>query len=101
MHTLQSQASLSTTTSAVRIPETPSPIAAQLDTLAATLACAQEGLTLLYIKLEPVRAAVPTEGSAQKRPPSESQMESRLADLIDAAAFLNVQLSNLRGELRI
>lgn len=104
MTTLQTRPGTSLSSShpvSTGIPEPLSPIAGQLDTLAATLACAQEGLTLLYMKLEPLRAVSPSEGLSEKRPPAASPMEGRLADLIDSAAFLNTSLSNLRAELRI
>lgn len=84
-----------------KAPEPISPIASQIEALAAQLACAQEGLTLLYMKLEPVRAVNPVPDQTNDRLPSPSPLEGRLADLIDAASFLSFSLSNLRGELRI
>lgn len=88
-------------TPALIAPEPASPVTVLVDTLAAQLACAQENATLLYMKLEPVRCPVPQPDAGSNRPLADSPLEGRLADLIDAASFLNASLSNLRAELRI
>lgn len=98
--TLHSSARLTTPTTS-KAPDPVSPIAEMVEALAAQLACAQENMTLLYLKLEPVRAICPQSGDGEHRPPAASPLEGRLAELIDSASFLNLSLCNLRAELRI
>ena len=52
----QARAGQTLNPSTSKAPEPLSPVANLLDTLAAQLSCAQENMTLLYTKLEPVRA---------------------------------------------
>lgn len=102
MQTLSSSLKHPAQAAPTRVPEPDSPVTVLVDTLAAQLACAQENITLLFLKLEPVRCPVPTDSQkGHNAPPAQTPLEGRLADLIDAAAFLNTSLSNLRGELRI
>lgn len=101
MHELQTRTSQATAVSTSKAPDPISPIASQVEALAAQLACAQENITLLYMKLEPVRSINPVADQSGERAPAASPLEGRLAELIDAASFVNYSLSNLRGELRL
>lgn len=101
MQELQTRISQAHAIPAAKTPEPMSAIASQIEALAAQLACAQENMTCLYLKLEPVRCPNPVPDQTPDRVPGASPLEERLAQLIDAASFVNYSLSNLRGELRI
>lgn len=79
-----------------------SPIERKMVDLREVLECAHEGLSLLSSKLAPVRAACPTgDDCGEKAVEAACEIEQRLQYLIDSAAKLSRNLSDLRSELRI